>query len=225
MRFARAISVKAQVNFMGFLLNFTRGLVLAAALQFAVIPAFALTLNVDSSGQLQGASNVLVGGAYYDLSFVDGTCFDVFDGCDVFSQQFVFDTQQEATEASLAIMSQVLIDVPGLGDFDSDTTLTNGCSPTLSGYCQIYTVFNFGTDGADMAYIANYDSVEDFVQVGYFFGIGPNATTVQFDIKGDSVWAVWEPSQVVPVPVPAMLWVFAGSLIGLRWFSRGRTNV
>ena len=39
-------------------------------------------LLVNGSGVLTGAHNVQVGGTLYDVMFVDGTCVDVFGGCD-----------------------------------------------------------------------------------------------------------------------------------------------
>ncbi len=42
--------------------------------------ANAVVLNV-SDGQFLGATGVDVGGTLYDVTFVDGTCITLFDGC------------------------------------------------------------------------------------------------------------------------------------------------
>ena len=87
--------------------------------------AGAATLNVVG-GQLVGASGVSVGGALYDVEFVDGTCIDLFDGCDSPADSD-FTTAGEITQALHALLSQVFIDGE-LGDFDSSPQLTAGCS-------------------------------------------------------------------------------------------------
>jgi hypothetical protein len=38
--------------------------------------------DVDLTGQLLGAKNVLSDGGFYDIVFLEGTCADLFDGCD-----------------------------------------------------------------------------------------------------------------------------------------------
>ena len=53
---------------------------LLASLGFAS-NAYAATLNVVD-GQLMGASNVSVDGSLYDVQFLDGSCIDLYNGCD-----------------------------------------------------------------------------------------------------------------------------------------------
>ena len=57
------------------------GLAVLATLCFGSATASAATLNVVG-GQLMGASGVDVGGILYDVEFLDGTCIDLFSGCD-----------------------------------------------------------------------------------------------------------------------------------------------
>jgi hypothetical protein len=52
-------------------------------------PAHAATQIVNSSGQLAGATGVLVNGTSYDVEFVDGACTNLFGGCDS-SSDFAF---------------------------------------------------------------------------------------------------------------------------------------
>jgi len=78
-------------------------------------------------GQLFGASDVPVGDMLFDVEFVDGTCVAVFDGCDE-SSDFEFATLADARLAGEVLLAEVFLDV-GLGTFDTDPLLTNGCGP------------------------------------------------------------------------------------------------
>jgi hypothetical protein len=69
--------------------------------------ANAATLNVVG-GQLVGASDVLVGGSLYDVEFLDGTCIDLFTGCDELSD-FTFGNGTAADAASVALSEQVFL--------------------------------------------------------------------------------------------------------------------
>jgi hypothetical protein len=101
-----------------------RKFVLAVVLVLMASGAQAATLNVVG-GQLMGASGVDVGGSLYDVQFLDGTCIDLYNGCDEVSD-FTFQTQASAVLASQALLDQVFLDgVDGL--FDSVPQLTNGC--------------------------------------------------------------------------------------------------
>ena len=92
---------------------------------FIASNAHAATLNVVD-GQLMGASNVLVDGNLYDVQFLDGTCIDLYNGCDQ-TQDFTFQTSASALLASQALLDQVFLDGPE-GLFDSNPSLTNACS-------------------------------------------------------------------------------------------------
>ena len=108
-----------------------RKVLLGAVLILMASGAQAATLNVID-GILHGASDVLVGGSLYDVQFLDGTCIDLFNGCDETSD-FTFQTQASALLAAQALLDQVFLDGPQ-GQFDSSPTLTNGCdvSPCVS---------------------------------------------------------------------------------------------
>ena len=97
---------------------------LAAVLFLMASGAQAVTLNVIG-GILHGASDVLVDGSFYDVQFLEGTCIDLFNGCDN-SSDFTFQTSASAALAGQALLDQVFLDGPS-GDFDSDTSLTFGC--------------------------------------------------------------------------------------------------
>ncbi len=125
-----------------------RNFVLAAVLVLIAGGAQAATLNVVG-GQLHGASDVLVDGALYDVQFLDGTCIDLFDGCDDVSD-FTFQTQAASFLASQALLDQVFLDgVSGL--FDSVPNLTAGCNIYLAPEhvveCTAYTPYSINESG------------------------------------------------------------------------------
>jgi hypothetical protein len=182
--------------------------ILSAVLFFVAGAAQAATLNVVG-GQLMGASNVLVDGNLYDVQFLDGNCFDLYNGCAEGTGVFPFTAkfwsgvgapdQSVENAVSQALLDQVFLDgVEGL--FDSDPSLTNGCA--LSGFCRVATPFDtFSTDqvvdyvGAINWGASRPDNVDDVgfdnVFIGDSFGDLPGLT-----------WAVWTP---VPEPNTALL--------------------
>ena len=101
-----------------------RTLILSAVLFFVAGAAQAATLIVVDE-QLHGASNVLVGGVSYDVQFLDGTCIELYKGCDEASD-FTFQTQASALLASQALLDQVFLD-GALGAFDNYPGRTRGC--------------------------------------------------------------------------------------------------
>ena len=77
---------------------------LATALLFAVIATagHAATYTFNGSGQLTGATGVDVSGTLYDVTFEEGSCAEVFSGCDNVSDDFDFDTVAAAEAAAKA---------------------------------------------------------------------------------------------------------------------------
>ena len=82
-----------------------RKFVLAVVLVLVASSAQAATLNVVG-GQLLGASDVLVDGSLYNVEFLDGTCIDLYNGCDDVSD-FTFQTEAAALLAAQALLLQV----------------------------------------------------------------------------------------------------------------------
>ena len=126
----------------------------AFALAFALLcggnGAAAATLTW-SGGQLLGASGIDVGGTFYDVQFVDGTCIALFSGCDETSD-FTFQTLAETREAGAALSGQVYeaahIERGYTGDpadgIDWEPSLTSGCFFSLR--CIVYTPFEYDGD-------------------------------------------------------------------------------
>jgi hypothetical protein len=132
------------------------------AITLSAPTATAAGLNVVG-GQLQGATNVNVGGVLYDVDFVDGTCIALFDGCDE-NDDFTFKTNADGLLAAQALLDQVFLDGP-LGNFDTHPEFTTGCSdtdlcfpiipysvdnPQFPGYLKVAVAYNrnptYGTD-------------------------------------------------------------------------------
>lgn len=104
-----------------------------------ISPSQAALLQIDSNGILMGAKGVLVEGAYYDVTFADGSCISLFSGCNQ-SSDFNFTTQSSAIAAAQAILDQVFI-----GIYDENPNLTFGC--------RISTGFSYGYCGVNIPYL------------------------------------------------------------------------
>jgi hypothetical protein len=87
-------------------------------------------LQVNSNGVLTGATSVDILGAFYDVTFVEGTCISAFGGCDAPSD-FAFTSGDTALAAGQALLDQVFID-SSAGLFDSQPNKTFGCATNCS---------------------------------------------------------------------------------------------
>ena len=82
-----------------------------AAIGLSLATASATPVLNVVGGQLTGAQNVDVGGTPFDVTFVDGTCVALFNGCDQ-NTDFAFNTPAAAQAAGQALLDQVLLDTP-----------------------------------------------------------------------------------------------------------------
>ena len=191
---------------------------LLIVLLYVPINVYAVTLNVVG-GELLGATNVSVGGSLYDVSFVDGTCVDIFNGCDS-SSDFTFNLQSQALAASQALLDQVFIDGVD-GDFNSDATLTAGIEYAFDpagteAWAYIYTNYEVGGSILRGAY-AYFDNflIYDSTNIYQTTPTNDNSTIA------NQTWAVWSnASSPSAVPVPAAVWLFGSGLIGLIGVAR-----
>ena len=172
----------------------------AMAIGLSSAPSFAATLNVDGSGQLTGASGVNVGGTLYDVTFVDGTCTALFDGCDDVSD-FTFTTRSDALAAS-----QALLDFVFIGDFDSVPNATFGVAVPLGA---AWTPYGFDSSMFTFAYAINSASTDSF-------GSGQNDVDFNTGSSDQDVFADWTVA-TVPIPAGGMLLLSAlGGIAALR---------
>ncbi len=177
------------------------------ALSLYALPSFAVMLDIRN-GVLHGANDITVGNALYDVSFKDGTCVDLFNGCDEQSD-FFFTNQADALAASTALLDQVFIDIPA-GLFDTDPTLANGCD--FFGFCTFQTPIGldtqnqntFGSVGASNNRLETLDSL---------LLTGGSSIIGDLTNSNSSTFALWSPS--TPVTAPATLYLLFTGLIAL----------
>jgi hypothetical protein len=111
---------------------------------FLICPAVNGTpiLQIDHDGKLLGAKEVEVSGEKYDVMFKDGTCIEIFFGCEN-NSDILFNDFLSARAASEALLDDVLT---GVYDFHPELTL--GCERVAS-QCSIYTPYRvFSASGA-----------------------------------------------------------------------------
>ena len=173
--------------------------------------ASAASLIVDSGGQLTGATGVDVNGTLYNVEFLDGTCADLFNGCDELSDFPFGGDSATAVDAAEALLDQVFVD-SALGAFDSDPTLTRGCSDAES--CSVAFPFNFFSGLISSSQATNFSAASGFPDIqsdGSTF-INP---TEDLTFEADSTYA-----RFTPVPLPASGLLFFAAVAGLGAFRR-----
>lgn len=112
-------------------------------------------LIVGTNDALLGATGVVVGSYIYDVNFIDGSCESVYSGCNEISD-FTFQNLASANQASQALLDQVF-----LGIYDTNPSLTNGC--TASDTCFVVTAYGFENTSTKSASARNASSIEDMV--------------------------------------------------------------
>ncbi|WP_375748590.1 hypothetical protein [Vibrio sp. HN007] len=177
----------------------------------------AVIYNVDGNGQLLGASNIDVLGITYDVAFQDGSCRTLFDGCDNVSD-FIFKTRESARSASEALLSSVLVNIPGLGLFDDNPSLTNGIEYFVSG--GIVTPYEIPSiNNVRGARAHNVNPTWPGSDGAEYLTFTTRST--DFSDHNQLVWAVWTPTAI---PEPNVLNVFLLSLLILGYVNHKNTN-
>ena len=185
---------------------------------------YAVTLDVRE-GVLFGASDVNVNGVLYDVAFMDGSCIDLFNGCDQ-NSDFTFSSPDNdgilARLASTALLEQVFLD-SSLGAFDSTPNLTDGC--THSTTCNIFTpiITNGSVSGAGLTSIItsnrNLFDVPAILDGRSILFDSTLPSNIRPDLDA-AVYAVWSPGTVVPIPGSLIL--FVSGFLGLIGVSKRR---
>ncbi|VAW64136.1 hypothetical protein MNBD_GAMMA09-1293 [hydrothermal vent metagenome] len=172
-----------------------------------LVPAsgWAVSLIVNN-GQLMGAKDVSVSGVLYNVSFQDGTCINLFNGCDQASD-FVFNTEAMARVAGQALLDTVFIDVPE-GAFDTVPKRTNGIRWDYDGIVQMPVSPINAQSVLVLKLIHSRFEASDQIQGLATFPISSDLT-----LSDITTFAVWSP--VSQVPIPASIWLFGSGLFGL----------
>ena len=175
----------------------------------------AVILNI-SNGQLIGAQNVNVRGTLYDVSFADGTCVELYSGCDDPLTDFTFSDFDSAFDAGVALLEQVFLDTVD-GMFDSRPELTRGCENPVT----CFAVIPFARSGFD--YLAQ---VAENLNI-----IGPERvfdsfSSINFDLNrlSNNTFAVFSPASSSPTEIsePSTMLLFGTAILGLGVVLRRR---
>ena len=174
----------------------------------------AAVLDVEE-GQLVGASGVILNGLIYEVSFEDGTCVQVFSGCNE-AADFDFDNSNDAFAAAVALVDQVFLNTPE-GDFDLSPELTLGCNNDL--VCRAAIPFLLANGGQTV--VVHIGNNVNALQDGAFGsdGGGTGSFGITQNLNDSHVWANWTQTGVAAVPIPlsgALLLAGIGGLVSLR---------
>jgi hypothetical protein len=188
--------------------------VLSAALVLVAFPRWsgATPMLQVVNGELTGATEVSVNGVLYNVQFVDGTCIELFTGCDQ-PGDFTFTTQADALAATAALFAQVFVDGAD-GEFDANPELTSGC--TSLSQCWAMTPFANPASGSVIAGVALNSN-------GFDPAPFPAVMSADFDSVipfanlDTRVFVQW-----TPVPEPATLVCVAMGVLALAAASGGR---
>lgn len=165
-----------------------KAIAVAIILPFAA-SASAATLIVDANGELAGATGVNVGGSLYDVSFADGTCINVFSGCDS-ATDITFQSLADATVAAQALLDQVFLD-SALGSFDTNPGATRGCESSDS--CLASVPFFASPGQVAFAVAINTQNVDATDWTAFL-------PSQDFSSDPRFVWAVFTPQNQSAIP-------------------------
>jgi hypothetical protein len=146
-----------------------------------------------TAGQLVGAKNIDVDGTLYDVSFQDGTCADVFSGCDSATDDFAFTDSATAQLAAQALSDQVLIDGES-GPFESVPSLTFGCDLDT---CLIWIPYEIVTSSTSTVVSSGLFRNSGSEAVDFAGTIFKQTASADLALSSGSVFAVFTPSVAV----------------------------
>ncbi|WP_445370145.1 PEP-CTERM sorting domain-containing protein [Methylomonas sp. HW2-6] len=165
---------------------------------------------VTDNGILKGATGIDVQGTLFDVSFADGTCPGLYNGCDLRSD-FPFGNRDIANGALLKLL--FLIEANPI--FNRSPTLVQGCSnPDV---CDIFTPFSVNFLGGVSIASLRLTPVGLTVRPDLIL---PSRDTSR---RSDNTYAVWSQSPPTTVPEPSTLMLLGIGLLSQRWLrTRGK---
>ncbi|MDN4504128.1 hypothetical protein QX776_17075 [Alteromonadaceae bacterium BrNp21-10] len=153
----------------------------------------AAILVTDSEGILHGARKVEIAdlGGYYNLDIVDGTCAEVFSGCDEASD-FYYNSTFEGTRYINALFGAIIDDTI----YDTDPDQINGCEYSSS--CRINHPF-INEDTGTLANVYRGNRSGDGADSGPY--LDSNFSGYELSNRSNGTWAVWSKYSDVEVVV------------------------
>ena len=171
-------------------------------------------------GELRGAAGVVVGDfGTFDVQFVDGSCFSLFEPCNpLLSTPFTLSAPfigngDVAFAAGNALLSQVFT-----GDFDTTPGLTRGCVFDTS-LCTVLIPTSVKAGTVSFFKVNNGTGAP-----GFGDGVFSSGDSTGFDTtdEGAFVYAVFTTASVSVIPLPPAALLFGTALLGLAGIARRR---
>jgi hypothetical protein len=174
-------------------------------------PGYATTLELNGSGEITGVNGLNIGSQTWNVSFVDGSCLSIDSNCTSTPYQSASNNLFNLFEDTLNTLMRWTYT---RHDFESYQANDD--------QFLIYAITNF--EGYPVPTVRALE-VQGFVSSSPVFGFGllqnidPNANQDNIYTGAQGVFATFHevPTQV---PVPAGVWLFGASLLGLAGIKR-----
>lgn len=170
-------------------------------------------LNFDAEGKLAGAAGVWFNEESYSVSFKEGSCTSIFEGCSGGAPSFEFNNEELALGASSALLDAVFT-----GLYRTQPTLSVGCDYVIA--CSFLTPYKrspYGALSVAMMTIANTEAFPALGPSGVMRGL--MSSTIDTAGMPMHVFVVWQPVTENRVPEPPMLGLIALALFTLQALS------